>query len=209
MNWELIHRFNSLIVGAFIVGHLGVHLMAVVSPELHGEGLVAMGRIYSEPIYEGLLIVFILIQIFSGYMELKLFGKSGWKLVRNLSGAYLLLFMLLHVVSVFYARYVDSIPTDFYWVAGAFANETLTWFAVGFYGLAVFSFFTHMIAVWALHWKTMPRGVLATSWIVGISTTALILLAFSGSLYSIEIPDYVSADYEAKIAPLLNFLEGL
>ena len=209
MNWELVHRFNALLIGAFIVGHLGVHLLAVVSPELHGQGLVAMGRIYSEPIYEGVLIVCVLIQIVSGYIELKLFGKSGWKLVRNLSGAYLMLFMLLHVASVFYARYVDSMPTDFYWVAGAFANDALKWATVGFYGLAVFSFFAHMIAVWALYWKTMPRNVLLSSWFVGLATTALILLAFSGAFYDINIPEYVSADYDAKLAFVRQWLEGL
>ncbi len=206
MNWELIHRWNALLVGAFIVTHLGVHLMAVASPEAHSMGLGTMQQFYLDPRYQTVLLLAMLIQIVSGYAELKLFPKTGWRVVRNLSGAYLMLFMVLHVASVFYARYVEFVPTDFYWVAGSFAYEPIKYAAMAFYGLGVFSFFTHMIAVWVLAWKGMPMKFLASLWVFAVATTALILLAFAGLLYDIEIPDYVTTHYESTFTPLLDLL---
>ncbi len=202
MNWELIHRWNSVVIGLFIVAHLGVHLFAVASPEAHAGAAGVLRQYYRDPLLEVILLSSLLIQIVSGYAELKLFVKPGWRLVRNLSGLYLIAFMALHVGTVMYARHIDHVPTDFYWAAGAFALEPLRYGAMGFYGLGVFSFFTHMIAVCALTWKSMPRSVLMIFWSVAIIITTLILLAFSGLLYKLDIPMSVIGYYEAVLAQL-------
>ncbi len=207
-NWELIHRFNSLFIGAFIVAHLGNHLLAVISPEAHTEGLAVMRQIYFDPLFEMLLFITIFVQIASGYLELKFIGKSGWKLVRNLSGACLMWFMIIHIGTVYYTRYVDHIPTDFYWVAGSFAHEPIQYIAIAFYGLGVFSFFAHVIAVWALAWKTMPVRVQVLSWGFGATTTTLILLAFAGVFYSIEIPSEMTEYYVQMVAPGSSIFGG-
>lgn len=185
-NWELIHRFNSVLLGLFILTHLGVHLLAVVSPEAHTAGLSVMRQFYADPLYRAILYVSIAIQIYSGYAELKIVGKKGWRLVRNLSGAYLMVFMVVHVATIARARHVDNLSTDFYWAAGAFTAEPLKYAAILFYGLGVFSFFAHMLAVWVLAWKAMPRPVMIAGWGSGVVATALILLAFSGALYEID-----------------------
>lgn len=202
LNWELVHRLSAVLVGAFIVSHLGVHLMAVVSPEAHGAGLAYMRQFYYDPLYEAILIIAILIQIVSGYAELKLIGKSGWRLVRNVSGLYLMWFLLIHVGTVLYARHIDFMPTNFYWVAGSLAYDPLKYAVMTFYALGVFSFFAHMIAVWRLTWKRMPGIVLEFSWGIAILTTTLIILAFAGLLYQLEIPASVSEYYEGIFAPL-------
>lgn len=210
MNWELIHRWNSVVIGFFIVAHLGVHLFAVASPEAHGAAAGVLRRYYLDPRFETVLLASLIVQIISGYAELRLFVKPVWRLVRNLSGLYLLAFMTLHVASVMYARHVDHMPTDFYWAAGAFAVEPLRYAAIGFYGLGVFSFFAHMIAVWALAWKTMPGRFLAFLWSLAVVVTALILSAFSGALYEIDMPASVLEYYKAYFShtPFLQSSAG-
>ncbi len=203
-NWELVHRYNSVVVGAFIVSHLGVHLMAAISPEAHTTGLSFVRQFYRDPLFEALLIISISVQIYSGYAELKLIGKKGWRLVRNLSGAILMMFMLVHVGTVFYARHVDHVSTDFFWAAGSFAHEPLAPIAMAFYGLGVFSFFAHMIAILALAWTKMPSRLLVTSWGASLAVTTLIILTFAGKLYPIEIPDDVREHYETNFAPILQ-----
>lgn len=207
MNWEFIHRWNSVILGLFIVTHLGVHLMAVVSPEAHSDALSTMRQYYAHPIVEGALLFSVAIQIVSGFAELILLPKTGWRVVRNFSGVYLMLFMVVHVASVKYARHVDYVPTDYYWAAGAFAYAPLTIAAIIFYGLGVFSFFAHMIAVWAIYWKSMPEQIFAASWLTALVITSAILLAFSGALYPIDMPAYVTEHYEGLFGPLLTILE--
>jgi len=176
--------------------------MAVVSPEAHSAGLAYMRQFYYDPLYETVLVIAILIQIVSGYAELKLIGKSGWRLVRNICGLYLMWFMLIHLGTVLYARHFDFMPTDFYWIAGSFAYDPLQYAVMAFYALGVFSFFTHMIAVWRLAWKRMPSIVLEFSWGVAVATTTLIILAFAGLLYQIDIPDSVDEYYEGIFGPL-------
>lgn len=206
MNWELIHRFNSLLLGAFIITHLGVHLAAVISPEAHGNALSYMRQYYAAPFLEPLLLISVVIQIISGWAEFQWFPKSAWRVARNLSGAYLLLFMTVHVVSVLYARYGDFVPTDFYWAAGTFAYEPLQYGGLAFYGLGVFSVFAHMISVTALYWKSAPENVIALMWLVGFTVTGLILLAFSGAFYEIDLPPYVTEHYETTYGPILDWL---
>ncbi len=208
MNWELIHRFNSILLGAFIVSHIGVHLMAVASPEAHSSGLSTMRQFYANPFYEAVLLLSVLIQIVSGWAEFQWFPKSGWRVARNLSGAYLLLFMAVHIASVLYARHWDSVPTDFYWAAGGFAYGPIQYAAPAFYGLGVFSFFAHMIAVTALYWKGAPENVIAFLWLFSVTVTGLILLAFSGAFYEIDMPSYVTEHYETALRPLLDWLGG-
>ena len=208
MNWELIHRFNSLLLGAFIVTHLGVHLTAVVSPEAHSDALSYMRRFYAGPYLEIILLASVLLQIVSGWAEFQWFPKSAWRVARNLSGAYLLLFMAAHIASVLFARHWDYVPTDFYWAAGAFAYGPIQHAALIFYGLGVFSFFAHMIAVIALYWKSAPENVIAFLWLFSVTVTGLILLAFSGAFYEIDMPEFVTAHYESRYGPILEWLDG-
>lgn len=204
MTWELVHRLNALIIGVFIVCHLGVHLLAVASPEAHSDGLAYMRQFYFDPRYEIVLLASVFLQVYSGYAELTLYGKSGWRLVRNISGAYLIMFMVIHVGMVLYARHITFVPTDFHWVAGSIARDPTQYFIATFYGLGVFSVFGHMIAVLAMAWTKMPRKVLAISWALGIATTGLIVFSFSGVFYQIVLPDESSAGFRKMSEPLLN-----
>lgn len=207
-NWEVLHRVNSALLGVFIAAHLGVHLLAVHSPEAHALGLAWMRQYYSDWRIEAVLIASLLIQIVSGWAELRLTVKPAWRVVRNLSGLYLAAFMLTHVGSVFHARHVDQVPTDFYWVAGAFTVDILRNYAMAFYGLGVFSLFAHLIAVAALAWPGMPWRLNLALWAVSASVTAAILLAFSGTLYALAIPETVRTYYEAYWQTLMDRLSG-
>ena len=89
MNWELIHRINSIVLSVFIVCHIGVHLTAVISADTHTYWLNEMRMYYAAWPVKTLLIAVVVIQIVSGFAELSLFKRGGWRLVRNLSGLYL------------------------------------------------------------------------------------------------------------------------
>lgn len=207
--WEWIHRINAIVLAVFIVVHLGVHATAIISPEQHASSLAWMKQYYAHPRMEFLLLVSVFIQIVSGFMELKLVVHSVWRLIRNLTGLYLLVFMAIHVISVLLTRHVAAMPTDFYWIAGAFQVEPLAPYAQAFYGLAVFSVFGHLLAALAAEWKTMPAWLHMIGWSMALATSLSIIMAFSGLFYFIDIPPEVEAGYEAWIEDLSAWVDQL
>lgn len=202
VNWELLHRVNSIVIGIFVCTHLFAHACAAVSPELHAQWLAYFARFYRDPLYETLFLFLLVVQVFSGIMEFKLLGVSPLRLVRNLSGLYLAAFMLLHVGSVLYARHIDLVPTDFYWVAASMAEDPFRDFAIVFYALGVFSFFAHLICVLALSLKAVPLGVSLAMWAAAVAIALLIVSAFAGLFYPIKIPELLDGYYESKLQAL-------
>ena len=81
-----------------------------------------------------------------------------------------------------------GLETNFYWVAGTLAAPTLNVFFYPYYFLAVFSIFAHVAA--AIHFNAaktinwIPKLLLVLGAIVAI----VIVLAFGGSLFEIELP---------------------
>lgn len=195
LNWELFHRVNAIFIAAFIFPHLGVHLFALASPDAHAAALSWMRQFYADPRIELLIVAALALQLVSGWAEMRIITKPGWRLVRNLTGLLLSLFILLHVGSVFHARLVDQVPTDFYWVAGAFAISPLAYFALAFYGLGVFSLFAHLLAVLALAWPALPVRLNLILWLASAAITASLLLAFSGRIYPVDLPADVITYY--------------
>ena len=200
------HRIGACILLVFILGHLGVHLTALLGISAHQSSLTLVQSVYRNPVGETLLVLVIVMQIISGAAKLKRTGRSGqsglsgWALVQVISGAYLLFFLTVHTSAAVYTHTLFGLETDFYWAAGSLHFAPIKYAFAVYYFLAILAFFSHLAA--ACHYIFPTFGVLAKALpVVGAAIGALIIAPFSGALYEIEIPENVE-DYYERYFPL-------
>lgn len=197
-----LHRIGAVILGLFIITHLGVHLVALGGAEAHIAALDAVQWIYRNPIGETLLVAVILSQVVTGGRRLRFRGVTGWARAQVASGVYLLLFLILHASAALYTHHIFGLETDFYWSAGSLAFEPIRYgFALYYFG-AILAVFTHLAA--AVHFGWPQAGALlprALPW-AGAAIAIAILASFSGFFYPIELPDEVAAYYRVNFGGL-------
>lgn len=196
MTVKWIHRTLALILGAFIISHLGVHLTAVAGPQAHLSALDSIQWIYRNPVGETLLVLAILMQIYTGARRLRFSETAGWAQAQVISGVYLIIFFVLHTGAALFTHNIHGLETDFYWSAGSLKYEPIRYFFAVYYLGAVVAIFTHLAA--ALHFSAlrMPGGVTKSLPLAGAATGAVIVIAFSGLLYPIEVNDDVAAYFQ-------------
>jgi succinate dehydrogenase/fumarate reductase cytochrome b subunit len=120
--------------------------------------------------------------------------------LQALSGAYLAFFLLVHVVSVLSGRAMLGLDTNFYFAAAGLHVRPYPLFFAPYYGLAVAALFTHLAC--ALRRRlpaAMPlasRDRLAWAGIAaGAMLAVLIVAAFSGIFYPVELPPAYRATF--------------
>ncbi len=201
-NAKRIHRFTAIILGLFIVSHLTVHLFALNGPEAHIQALDSVQWIYRNPIGEGILVIAILVQIFTGFKRLKFKRRSKqiWARLQVMSGLYLIMFLIVHTSAALYTHHIFGLETDFYWAAGSLHFNPLRFGFAVYYFLAVLAFFTHMACAVHYGWRGQKPGMTKTLPVIGVAIASLIVATFWGVFYDIEIPQGV-VDYYAKYYP--------
>jgi len=196
MRAKMIHRSLAIVLGAFILSHLGVHLFALAGPEAHMAALDSVQRIYRNPVGESVLVLAILTQIFTGARRLRFRGIQGWARAQVISGCYLLFFLLIHTSAALYVHHIYGMETDFYWAAGSLYYPVLRIVFAVYYFAAVVAVFTHLAAALHFGWPSLSRWWVRTLPAIGVAVGALIVMAFAGIFYSIELSDEVIAYYE-------------
>ncbi|MCU0424151.1 MAG: hypothetical protein MUF71_00860 [Candidatus Kapabacteria bacterium] len=191
-----LHRFAGLTLATFIAIHLTNHLFALVSVEMHIKVMDIARLIYRNPLGEALLLAAIAVQVPSGIILVRRKGWRGTSGIERLqvaSGLYLSFFLVVHVFAVMMGRWYFKLDTNFYFGSSPLLSW-LWWYYVPYYGLSVIAVFAHVASI---HFqKVLPRTSRKQAlWqsvvlvVAGCVLSVLILLAFSGVLRPIVLPE--------------------
>ena len=184
------HRLLALMLGLFITAHLLGHLAALHSIAAQDAVLETLRRVYRAPWVEPFLLSGFAVQIAIGlrlvWRRMAEKQKSIWSWLQILSGLYLALFVVLHASAAVWARWQYDLDTDFYWPAGTLVLSPLKYGFAPYYFFGIVSVFIHLAA--ALHFAGVVRWpkILIGA---GVLLAIALLAAFSGQLYSIELPE--------------------
>ncbi len=199
MTSKRLHRLTAIILGLFIVSHLAVHLTALGGIETHLATLDAIQWIYRNPIGEIILVAAILSQVITGFKRLKFKrrNKAFWARAQVISGLYLIMFLIVHTGAALYTHHIFGVETDFYWVAGSLHFSPIKYVFAVYYFLAVLSIFVHFAAAVHFGWRSEKKPILRNALpLIGLLIAGTIIFTFWGGLYSIQIPDDVTAYYQ-------------
>lgn len=201
-----LHRIAAAIVGIYVMAHLANHLAALRGIDAHLAFMQGVRRISRIPVIEALMLAGVAVQMGSGgWLALRRAPPLGarrlpFDRLQTWSGAYLALFMLVHVVSVLLGRARLGLDTNFRFAAAGLNTGAWPLFFVPYYGLAVAALFAHLAC--ALRRRLPGRVALAarkrvafTVIALGVVTAALIVAAFSGAFYPVDLPDAYRATF--------------
>jgi succinate dehydrogenase/fumarate reductase cytochrome b subunit len=190
---RFIHRLSASLLAAFLFVHIANHLVALHSVEAHQAFMAAARMVYRASVIEPLLLAAVVVQGATGVLQL----RAGWGRRRNfwsrlqaLSGAYLLFFLINHVVGILIVRYF-GLDSDFHAAAVLLTTSPLPVFYVPYYSLGVAAAFAHIAcAVHFMPGRTGESGdpIAAGILVIGIVFSALTVAAFSGAFYEIDVP---------------------
>jgi hypothetical protein len=179
-----VHRVAAVIILAFAIMHLGNHLLAVFSLDLHREVQLWLRRVYKLPPLEGLLLGAVAVQLAAGsWLVVRGPGvrTETFALLQLGAGLYLAGFLVLHVSAT--AFLVPGLTFH-----GASGGAAGLWAAPSFltyYALGPLALFTHVAcAVRALLTPRLglPRAGKVGQVVIaaGLATTLVIGLALAG-----------------------------
>lgn len=198
-----LHRLSACLIGIFIAVHLVNHLMALGSIDNHITFMESFRLIYRHWIVEALLLTCVLFQVLSGvFLFRKRWGRRRgfYERLQAISGGYLAFFLLNHVGAVLLWRAFFNLDTNFYFAAAGMHITPFQFFFVPYYFLAVLAVFGHVAC--AVHGLTRDflvlkvRNRLGYGMItIGALAALLIVLAFAGGFYTVDIPYEYKATY--------------
>lgn len=188
------HRGLALGLGVFLAMHLGNHLAGLAGQEAHGRAQDALRLIYRAPVVEGLLLAALALQAGLG---LWLLSRSRRMTVQAVSGAYLALFLMIHLGAVMAARW-QGIDTDLAFAAAGL-HAPAPWPAVLalYYGLAVLAVFLHLSVPLGRHHAALGRGIAG----LGAGVALLLVALLAGLVTPLTIPPDLVAAFPAVLRP--------
>jgi hypothetical protein len=121
--WRVVHGLTAAVLCLYVLFHVTNHLFGLVGPEAHAS-VMKIGRVaYRSGVGEPLLVAAMIFQVATGLYLAWRWSAAAQGFHRTFqvaSGAYLSLFILGHMNSVFiYARSFLGIPTDWNFAIGA------------------------------------------------------------------------------------------
>jgi hypothetical protein len=197
-----LHLCSALVIAAFLILHMGNHLIGLTGQQAHIAFMAAARRFYRNEYVEPLLLMLVAWQAISGVIMVvrgwkARDGKVAW--LQALSGLYLAFFLLNHVGAVVAGRALFGLDTDFRFAAAGFFVPPWPLFFAPYYFLAVWCLFIHVGC--ALFWHlgqlrpALRRRVLSGFVAGGAIIALLIVLSLAGVLYPVDIPDAYRATY--------------
>jgi hypothetical protein len=121
--WRVVHGVTALVLVLYVSFHIANHLFGLVGPDAHAAVMKIGRTVYRSRVGEPLLVAAMLFQVGTGLYLAWRWSASPQPFHRTFqiaSGAYLSLFILGHMNSVFiYARRFLGIPTDWNFAIGA------------------------------------------------------------------------------------------
>jgi len=180
-----LHRTAGAVLAVFLVVHVANHLAALAGVDAHVRFMDAARRVYRQPVVEAVLLACVVLQAASGLRMLwarrqRRRGLLPW--LQAGSGAYVALFVAIHVTAVMAGR-VSGLDTNFYFAAAGLHVWPFVLFFVPYYFLAVAALFVHLGCA-----LRRGRAVVAGFSAVGIVVAGLIVATLMGNVVPVEIP---------------------
>ena len=203
MTLRKCHALSAILITAFLCLHLANHLAGLSGAAAHIAFMEVARSVYRVRLVEVALLSCIAFQVVSGLTLV----IRGWKLRHGLipwmqavSGAYLALFLLVHVGAILFGRVVLKLDTNFFFAAAGFHVAPFQFFFAPYYFLGVVALFTHLGC--SAYWHSQRRPGVARALVVafpavGVIVSLLIVLSLAGALFPVEVP----ARYKATYAP--------
>jgi len=144
-----IHASSAIVLATFALAHVFNHALALVSLGMNTEVLHTLRLVYRENVAQALLIGAVMVQICTGLAMAWKYWLRRASPLRNLqlvSGEYLAVFLVTHLITVFSTRQ-NGIDTDFVWASHAPAGLLAGLSSVPLlprYCLAVLAVFVHL-----------------------------------------------------------------
>jgi hypothetical protein len=180
-----LHRAAGAVLAAFVAVHVANHLAALAGVDAHVRFMDAARRVYRQPVVEAVLLACVVLQAGSGLRMLwagrqRRRGPLAW--LQAGSGAYIALFLAIHVGAVLAGR-VSGLDTNFYFAAAGLHVWPFVLFFVPYYFLAVAALFVHVGCA-------LRRGgaVVAGCTCAGFVVAGLIVATLMGKMIPVTIP---------------------
>jgi succinate dehydrogenase/fumarate reductase cytochrome b subunit len=188
MTLRRLHRGLAILLGLFLLLHLGNHLAGLFGQEVHLSVQKALRTVYRAPVIEALLLAAVAVQLGLGLM---LLARRRRLTLQTVSGAYLALFMVIHVGVVLGSRW-QGVETDLAFAAAGL-HAPAPWPAVFalYYGLAVAAVFAHLSVPLSRRSPALGRATLAFG--TGMALALVALLA--GLVTPLTIPPHLIAAF--------------
>jgi len=150
---RVAHGISGALVTFYVMFHVFNHLCGLISPEAHAAVMEAGRTVYRYKLIEPLLVVAMLFQAVSGLRLLWQWTATSpdrYRMVQIASGAFLAVFILGHMNSVFiYARLWMNIPTDWAFATGlptGLIHDPWNIRLAPHYALGVFFVLAHLVS---------------------------------------------------------------
>jgi hypothetical protein len=199
--WRVIHGVTAAVLVVYVSFHVANHLFGLIGPDAHAAVMKIGRTVYRSEVGEPLLVAAMLFQIGTG-----LFLAWDWssapqpfhRTFQVASGAYLSLFILGHMNSVFiYARRFVGIPTDWNFAIGAptgLIHDAWNIRLLPHYALGVFFVLSHIAsgARVVLISHQVARRRAERFWSVAVALSAMTAAAIIAGMCGVRIGDYSS-----------------
>ncbi|WP_371766788.1 hypothetical protein [Massilia sp.] len=189
-----LHRAAGAVLAVFLVVHVANHLAALAGVDAHVRFMDAARRVYRHSVVEAVLLACVVLQAASGLRMLwagrqRRRGVLAW--LQAGSGAYVALFLAIHVAVVLAGR-AGGLDTNFYFAAAGLHVWPFVLFFVPYYFLAVAALFVHLGCALARRAGERRVVVAALAAGIGVITAAVIVTILAGGVYRVDIPqDYL------------------
>ena len=180
-----LHRAAGAVLAVFLLVHVANHLAALAGVDAHIRFMDAARRVYRQPVVEAVLLLGVMLQAASGLRMLwtgrqRRRGVLAW--LQAGSGAYVALFLAIHVAAVLAGR-AGGLDTNFHFAAAGLHVWPFVLFFVPYYFLAVAALFAHVGCA-----LRRGRAVVAGFTCAGIVVAGLIVATLMGKVVPVEIP---------------------
>jgi hypothetical protein len=195
-DWRVVHGVTAAVLCLYVVFHLTNHLFGLIGPDAHAT-VMKIGRlVYRSAVGEPLLVAAMLFQIGTGLFLAWRWSAAAHNFQRTYqvaSGAYLSLFILGHMNSVFvYARSFLGIPTDWNFAIGAptgLIHDAWNIRLLPHYALGVFFVLSHLAS--GLRVVLIAHGVDQRNadrlWDVCVAMSAIVAAAIIAGMCVVRI----------------------
>jgi hypothetical protein len=181
-----LHRAAGGVLGVFVAVHVANHLAALAGVGAHERFMEHARAVYRQPVVEAVLLACAVLQAATGLRMLwtgrqRRRGTLAW--LQAASGAYIALFLAIHVGAVLAGRIVGGLDTNFYFAAAGLHVWPFVLFFVPYYFLAVAAVFVHVGCA-------LRRGgiVVAGFAAAGVVVAGVIVATLMGMTTPVEIP---------------------
>ena len=194
--WRIVHGMTAAVLSLYVAFHLTNHLFGLIGPDAHAA-VMKFGRVvYRSRVGEPLLVAAMLFQIGTGLFLAWRWSASPQGFHRTYqvgSGAYLSLYILGHMNSVFiYARSFLGIPTDWNFAIGAptgLIHDAWNIRLLPHYALGAFFVLSHLAS--GLRVVLIAHGVARRAanrlWGAGVAISAVISAAIIAGMCGVRI----------------------